>query len=80
MEAVKFGATANRTKDNQQIVQKMDPSTFGSPAGGKEIEVLVKSLKKMKEKDTNSNFLSSGRCLPEVQTMFCRIGLKNLKF
>ena len=62
------------------FVLLLDPSTFGSPAGGKEIEVLVKSLKKMKEKDTNLNFLSSGRCLPEVQTMFCRIGPKNLKF
>ena len=54
--------------------------TFGSPGGGKEIEVLVKSLKKMKEKDTNLNFLSSGRCFPEVQTMFFQIGPKNLKF
>ena len=56
-----------------------EKTVFGlweTPVGGKEFEVLVKSLHKMEEKDNNSNFLSSDRCFPEVQTMLFRNGPK----
>ena len=76
---------ANLGKDETTVMDQLDE--LRNEFGIKEVifvgdrgMITAHNLKKMKEKDTNSNFLSSGRCLPEVQTMLFRHGPKSTKF
>ena len=84
-EPVAVGTVPNRTVGflrfgSEPFDLLSDTITFGSPGGGKEIEVLVEPFKKMNGKDNISNFLSPARCFPEIQTMVFRNGPKNMKF